>query len=183
MGSKIFTGKGFPTPDDLGGGDFACRTFRIPSEKIFLGNVTGALLTLTDADNWQDYGAVTREDAAAAAALMLDSGWASDVCLIEESPPYWDGENGENAEDKNPADTGFPWYEDLSFTFIEAFLSTLVTPTAAFAYITVVKKFRLAYLKRDFGAVFDLQIDGATVATVDTYSAVEEIGYVDVVIP
>jgi hypothetical protein len=183
MGSKIYAGKGFPTPDTLGSGDFACRTFRIPSDKVFLGNVTGALLALTDADNWQDYGVVSRDDAAAAAAVMLDSGWGADICLLGESPPYWDGANGENAEDKNPVDTGYPWYEDLSWTFIEAFLSTLVTPSAAFAYITVVKKFRLAYLKRDFGAIFDVQIDGNTVATIDTYSPVEEVGFVDVVIP
>jgi len=183
MGDKVFAGNGFPTPDTLGGGDFACRTFRIPSDKIFLGNVTGALLALTDADNWQDYGAVSRGDAAAAAAVMLDSGWLSDVCSLESSPPYWDGVTGENADNEHPTDTGFPWYEDLAFEFVEGFVATLVSPPAAHIYITVAKTLRLTYLKRDFGGVFNVEIDGTDVATIDTYSATEGIGFVDVPIP
>ena len=98
-------------------------------------------------------------------------------------PPYWDGTNGENADNEHPTDTGSPWYEDLAWEFVEGFVAILVGPPAAHIYITVTKKLRIAYLKRDFGGIFNVEIDGSAVASVDTYSATEEIAYVDVVIP
>jgi len=96
-------------------------------------------------------------------------------------PPYWD--TPADADADPDVDTGFPWYEDLSFEIIEGFLATLVSAPAAHSYITAVKKLRLVYLRGSSGGNFNVEVDGDHVATIDTYAATDEIAYTDVIIP
>lgn len=173
---------GFLTPDTPPV-TTVCRQFTVPDDTQWLGLLMGAVLALTDESNWKQSGTLTPAQAADAFLQIFLDASPDDACSLDSDPPYWDGDDGENAENKNPVATGLPWYEDAAFTIIEAFTATLLSPPAAYAYVTTVKKFRLAYLKRDFGAIFEVQVDGDTVATIDTYSPTEQLGYLDVVIP
>jgi hypothetical protein len=147
------------------------------------------LLALTGQAHWQTRW--FKEGELSDAEKLLIEDWASTAehqllngaAAPDPPPPYWDETKPEEAGNENPTETGFPWYEDLSFTFIEGFLATLVSPPAAYAYITVIKKLRLFFIYGQHGALFDIQVDGTTVQTVDTYAPTEAVGVVDVVIP
>ena len=58
------------TPESLPA-DTVVRQLSIPQDLAFLGAVTGALLELTFPENWEQHGAVTPEEAAAAMNDML----------------------------------------------------------------------------------------------------------------
>lgn len=72
---------GFPTPDTLPT-NLVCRQLLIPDDPIMLGSVSGALLPLLDPAQWEAYGAVTPEDAAAAAQEMFLRYLEGAVCMI-----------------------------------------------------------------------------------------------------
>lgn len=52
------------------------RTLLIPPDVYFLAAVNGALLSLTNPDNWEFYGSISPELAAEAAFLMLSDFWS-----------------------------------------------------------------------------------------------------------
>jgi len=178
--------KGLPTPDttpDI----LACRVFRVPANDDWLGLLDGAMYQLEKPQNYYLWGSLTPDETADTwheiiMQSYLDS-MTGNCATTDDEPPYWDGTSGENADNEHPADTGFPWYEDLAWEFIEGFVATLVGVPAAHSYVSVTKKLRLVYLKRSDGGTFNVEIDGDAVAQVDTYSASESIGYVDVVVP
>lgn len=72
---------GFPTPDSLPT-ETICRQVTLPNDPIFTGAFTGALLTLTIPQNWEQFGAVTPDEAAYASLLILNRYLESDVCMI-----------------------------------------------------------------------------------------------------
>lgn len=72
---------GFPTPDTLPT-TVICRQLLIPDDPIMLGAVSGALLPLLDPVQWEQYGAVTPGDAAAAAQVMFLRYLEGAVCMI-----------------------------------------------------------------------------------------------------
>lgn len=174
----------FLTPPDLPS-ETQCRSIAIPSSQEWLGIFNNALLQLANRWNYEQVHDtdLTPDEVAATCYGIYEDYLAAGGCALDAPPPYWDEGSPEEAGNEDPTETGFPWYEDLSFTFLEGFLATLISPPAAYAYITTVKKLRLFFIYGQHGALFDIQIDGTTVQTVDTYAPTESLGVVDVIVP
>lgn len=62
--------KGWLTPDSPASEEIECRAILIPSNLEFIGAVNGALLELTKAYNWEQFGTMTPAEAA---AIMYDA--------------------------------------------------------------------------------------------------------------
>lgn len=82
---------GYLTPNSIPTARYS-RRLRLPDDLQFIANVSGALLELADPENWQPYGAVTPEDAAAAAMAMVEEYWHSNmigqlVAYVTVDPP------------------------------------------------------------------------------------------------
>lgn len=75
--------RGWLTPDTIPIGR-ACRVIRIPDSPEFIAPLTGALLSLAEAWNWEKYGALTPEETAEVYWQMvneyLDNGFSN--CMI-----------------------------------------------------------------------------------------------------
>lgn len=69
---------GYPTPDTLPA-ETICRQLSLPNDPVFVAAFTGALLALTDAAAWEAYGAVTPDEAAAAAFSVFNA-YLSEEC-------------------------------------------------------------------------------------------------------
>lgn len=70
------------TPDDLPPTTI-CRRLSIPDTPLFRIAVTGCLMLMTEPENWEQFGAITPEETAAAAAVMLaDFEAAQGYCMI-----------------------------------------------------------------------------------------------------
>lgn len=74
---------GVPTPND-----YICRTLRIPNDVNFIANVNGALLSLTEANNWELFGAMTVEETTRAMLIMYEEYSEGSVCMIGAILPY-----------------------------------------------------------------------------------------------
>lgn len=72
---------GYLTPDTLPT-DVVCRQLLIPDDPVFTAAFTGALLPLTHAYNWEKYGAITPDEAAAKAFDMLQQFLEGSACMI-----------------------------------------------------------------------------------------------------
>jgi hypothetical protein len=175
---------GFPTPDSLPE-ETVCRTLTIPNETVFLACFMGALRVLAEAENWQQTGSVTPEEAAAAAFEIIDQAYNSMICPVETvDTPYWD--DSTDVDDEEAIDDQ-PWYgkvEDPSvppdeLTFIEdaaiwAFTGLLavatiaeVGPAPAIAFRTIAPKFVVAIRTGDLGRIIRLFVDGSEAARVE----------------
>jgi len=151
----------------------------------WLNVVLGSLTQLTQVTTWDTDDDDTRNLAIARAQRLIAKIYAQG-CTVDTStttPPYWDESKPEEAGNENPTETGEPWYDEPAYTVLTAFLSTLISPPAAVAFITTVRKLRLFFVYGQHGALTDIFVDGDLVTTVDTYSATESIGVVDVIIP
>lgn len=71
--------KGWLTPNNPTPTDYICRRLLIPDDLAFLTAVNGALLDLTYAYNWAQFGTMSPEDAAAAMFTMF-TGYTFDPC-------------------------------------------------------------------------------------------------------
>jgi len=63
---------GYLTPNNPAPVDYVYRRLRIPNDEQFIANVSGALEVLTRFWSWEDYGTMTRDQAAALASIMAD---------------------------------------------------------------------------------------------------------------
>lgn len=72
------------TPEDNAPADTVCRTLEIPNDIGYITAVTGALLDLTNARNWEQHGAATPEETA---ALMMQMFLAFTASECEEATP------------------------------------------------------------------------------------------------
>lgn len=159
----------FLTPPDLPT-DYVCRTIKIPNDKLWLGIFNAALLQTLYGWNWEQVNDtdLTIEEATQVSQEIfyeyLDSGGN---CI--PLAPYWDEETGEDADGDDLA-SGFPWYENLADWAVSAFLAASFTPDAAIQYVTTIRKVRLWFRTRDYGAIVRVLVDGVQVGTVDTYS-------------
>ncbi len=74
----------FITPDVLPEDTF-CRVLLIPNDPKWIGAVSGALLPMIYASEWQQYEGITPEEAADRSKLMLNQFWESNGCEIAMS--------------------------------------------------------------------------------------------------
>jgi microcystin-dependent protein len=78
---------GYLTPETLPV-EVICRQLLIPDDPVFTAAFTGALLPLTHAYNWELYGAITPDEAAAKAFDMLQQFLEGSACMIGSVAPF-----------------------------------------------------------------------------------------------
>jgi len=88
---------GWLTPDTLPTTTLR-RWLCIPDEPAFLAVVTGALLRLTYAENWEAYGAVTPQEAADAMSVMLEGYFEleSECMKLQHEPIFLSDQKAQN---------------------------------------------------------------------------------------
>lgn len=178
---------GFPTPDSLPE-ETVCRTLTIPNETVFLACFMGALRVLAEAENWQQTGSITPEEAAAAAFEIIDQAYNSNICPADTiDTPFWD--DNTDVDDEMSLDDQ-TWYGTVSdpeappdeLDFVEnaaiwaltGFLAIATIELAAAPAIlfhTIAPKFVLATRRGDLGEIIRILVDGEEAARVDTSAA------------
>lgn len=78
---------GYPTPETLPV-ETICRQLRLPDDPVYVAAFTGALLSLIDPENWELYGAVTPEQAAAKAFDIFNEYVMGTACMVGAILPY-----------------------------------------------------------------------------------------------
>lgn len=195
---NIYGVRGYPTPDFTD--ERHCRTFSIPNTTIALAVFMGALWQLTDPKMWQQYGDMTPDEAA---DQMLDVLWATyeddwGICPVLEAP-YWD--TYANVDDEAPEgeteawygelvpvaslldDDDLTWRENLGIWAIAGFIAYAGQIGAAIAFIPFARRFVLKFRGNPLGAIAEIFVDGAKLATLDTASAEDRIKAIDIQLP
>jgi len=175
-------GFGFPTPDSLPE-DTACRVFSIPASTQWLGVFMGALLALTDPNQWYEFGELTPEECADIALEIIWNAYAPEaqLCPPEYPAPFWD--DAEDVDDSLPFG-GETWYGEVTdpeapadeLTFVEDAAIWVFTGFVAYAagigaavfYHPIAPRLFLAWKWRDLGEIIRVVIDSADYGTVDT---------------
>lgn len=170
-----------PTPDGTSL-DSTRVSITLPYAPSWIGLWIGAMLTLCDPENFQEFeGGMSRDDTAEIFREAL-----YDALLLPDSEqlptPYWDDPEGDDAAsgEDNPA---FPFYEDAAAFAIGGFVLYAAGIGAALQYWTVQQQFRVAVRKHDLGGALKVFLDGTFLGEYDTYSATPELAYVDIVSP
>lgn len=199
---NIYGVRGYPTPDFTD--ERHCRTFSIPNTTIALGVFMGALWTLADEANWQAYGDMTPAEAAEAFQDVIWQAYADDegICPVVEAP-YWD--TYDNADDQEPEgetegwygelvpaasfraesllDDELTWRENIAIWATAGFIAYSGQIGAAIAFIPFARRFVLKFRGNPLGAIAEIFLDGARLATLDTASAEDRIKAIDIILP
>lgn len=77
-------------------GEYICRLLRIPNNVYFIANVNGALLSLCEEWNWEQFGAMTVAETVAAMIIMYGEYSQGTVCLIGSLQLYATGTQPDN---------------------------------------------------------------------------------------
>lgn len=81
--------KAYLTPDTPPTGEYVCRRLIIPNSSDWLALVGGALASLIFLDSWQEFGTMTREEAAQAAKQIYQSYTEGvNTCMIGSIVPF-----------------------------------------------------------------------------------------------
>ena len=167
--------------------ELICKRVFVPNSPAFRESVRGALLELTHAWNWEQYGSMTPEETALKMLELYNMFALDDACSMDVPAPFWDA--GSDADAEAPADAQ-TWYGYITnpsaaegeLTFFESaaiwtftgFLA-LATPELGFApailFNTIAPKFALAVRRGDVGEIIRILIDGQDAAAIDTSSA------------
>jgi len=188
FGDKQFPNIGFPTPEDVPE-ESTCRQFSIPASSAWLALVMGCLYLLTEEDNWQrNEGGISRQDAAAAAQVIFDSGYLN-LCPAGETEiptPFW--EDADETDDQASPEEQI-WYGEVtdidtapSLTFFEnaavwtftGILAVAGAPAAAIAFHTIAPKLVVA-IRSDVGAVIRVWFDDIMQAEVTSDDAIDDV--------
>lgn len=195
---NIYGVTGYPTPNYTS--ESHCRTFVIPNDTVALGVFMGALWPLVFPEAWQAYGNMTPDEAA---AMMQDVIWNAldndeGMCPVLPAP-YWD--TYANVDDQEPegaaeawygelvpaasllADDDLTWRENLGIWAIAGFIAYAGQIGAAIAFVPFARRFVLKFRGNPLGAIAEIFIDGAKLATLDTASAEDRIKAIDVQLP
>ena len=171
------------TPDtEDAAADLICRRFFVPDTPAFRESVSGALLELTYAWNWELDGSMTPEEAAAIMLTMYNDYALAAGCATAETPtPFWD--TADDLDDENtPAAQGWYGYVDQAegdpetLTFFEnAAIWTLTgllaisgNVGAAILFNTTAPRFHLAVRAGDVGEIIRILFDNEEKARIDT---------------
>lgn len=182
--------KGFPTPNTASGID-AYLLFLFPDE-TWAQWILGALEPMDTPENYYESGELTTDEAAEQFRLIVEQ---APYNLLPESDtvpaPYWDEANGDDADDEAPIDDQH-WYgqwdgetflETVSYVFLTAFLSTLVSPQAAIKFLTIPRTFRLMVRQTPHGAKLLLFLDGGLYGVINGYAPLDHVVEMIVVSP
>jgi len=137
--------RGWLTPDSPVSPELECRAFYIPNQIEFIGAVSGALLELTKAYNWEKFGTMTAEEAAG----EMYNRWLAfmeNSCGSFECPPGYRIDQYGKLQQSN--DGGGSWTDNPNAIFIET--PEREEPTAeerrCLAAANAVEVLRLTYL-------------------------------------
>ena len=124
MGQKRYawlTGDTPPSPEEL------CRSVSVPSDLPLVTAITGALLPLTNPDNWQQHGTMTPEEAAEIMSAALDA-FLSSTCGGDCPPVQLP--DGNRIYRRNPTTKRFEYIDPDTGEWVEpSGDETLPTPT------------------------------------------------------
>lgn len=182
-----------PTPDSIPETS-ACRTFSVPDNDDWLGLLMGALNVLSQEWAYYPYGSVSAEDAAQKWNEIIIKAYADSMqennCTVVTAP-FWDDEDGDDADDEASEDDQ-PWYgfwdgetfiESLSYIIVTAFLATIVGETGAVQFVTPLRQFRITLRTGPHGATVRLLMDSNLFQLIDLFTATEEVKTVTVISP
>lgn len=160
------------TPTSTPTGQF-CRRLTIPDDPVFIQAVSGALLDLTRAYNWEtpEAGGMSPDDAADMMQTMLLQYFDAVGCDVGERT-YWEDEEAEDADSETE---DYPFLEQVADWIVQAFLATSFSPAAAALHRTFIPRFRIAFRKQNWGAIFELFVDGIKMLEGDTYAPTAEL--------
>lgn len=172
--------KQFITPHEVPDG-VNCRTLKIPDSQEWLGIFNSAILSLTQAYNYEQLYEtdLTPEQCAEIAMLIYEDYLKTGQCSAL-SEPYWDDPEGDDAAqgEDNPA---YPFYEDVATWAIAGFVAYAAGIGAALEFFTVAEQFRLAWRKHDKGGIVKIFMDAVELGQVDTYSPTPDLAFFDVI--
>jgi len=180
------------TPDAIPS-ETLCRQLLIPDDVGIVGDITGALLSLTKTYNWEKFGTVEPEEMAYAMRLMLLAYLDSECGATSVPTPFWDEDT--DVDDQEPTATQ-TWYGTVSdpeaapaqldfvenaavwiFTGFLAVATIEIGAAPAILFNTIAPRFILATKRGDLGEIIRILVDGEEAAQVDTsgYAAGEVI--------
>jgi len=205
---KNFDGqKGFPTPSDVPS-DTACRSFLLPDDDEWLGLLMGAVELLLNPHNYFNYGALSIDDTVDHWQTIIQDAYDRSLlgtCAPMVEAPYWDtyadSDDESSVEDQPwygelvPAasmrgrrvslldDDELTWRENLGIWAIAGFIAYSGQVGAAIAFVPFARRFVLKFRGNPLGAIAEIFVDGAKLATMDTASAEERIQAIDIQLP
>src|SRR4030042_4014264 len=119
------------------------RQVTIPAGADFCSIFNGLVTDLMFSENWEAYGDLTPDEAAAQFTAL-----AEQFLTAQNEPPFAEDPDELGGENKQP------WYEDLADWVISGFLAVTFTYQAAIVYQTVIPKLRLAIRTGNIGGAF-----------------------------
>jgi len=162
--------------------DLICRRFFVPDTPAFRQSVSGALLELTYAWNWEQSGTMTPEETAAVMLTMYNRYALDDACSVAEIPtPFWD--SADDLDDQElPAAEGWYGYvddpegdpetigffEDVAIWTITGLLAISGNVGAAILFSTTAPRFHVAIRTGDVGEIIRILFDNEEKARIDT---------------
>lgn len=161
-----------------------CVVIEYPADKLWRGNLTNALLMLTQAWRWEQV-QETDLDPATVAEVWREIVWAwldsPALCAATYPTPFWD--DAADLDDQLPADAQ-TWYGEVTdpdapadeITFLDnaaiwvitGFIAATGDIGAAIAFNTIAPRFVLAWYRGDAGEIWRVVVNAADYGTVDT---------------
>ncbi len=205
---KNFDGqKGFPTPSDVPS-DTACRSFLLPDNDEWLGLLMGAVELLLNPHNYFNYGDLSIDDTVDHWQTIVQDAYDRSLlgtCAPMVDAPYWDtygDSDDESSVEDQPwygelvpvasigsrrvellDDDELTWRENLGIWAIAGFIAYSGQIGGAIAFIPFARRFVLKFRGNPLGAIAQIFIDGAKLATLDTASVDERIKAIDIQLP
>ena len=173
------------TPDSADAlADLVCKRVFVPDSQPFRESVNGALLELTYAWNWEQFGSMTPEETADAMRDIYDEYMLNGDCVSSDLPtPFWDTPDDLDDEaspateswygyvdnpEGDPATIGF--FESAAIWTITGLLAISGNVGAAIAFHTIAPRFHLAIQRGDVGEIIRILFDDEEKARVNTAS-------------
>jgi len=173
--------KGFPTPNAADMSDaYLLFLFTDSTQAQW---VLGALEPMVYEENWYQAGDMTPAEAAEVFRLIIEQAPYNLVGSDDIQAPFWDDEDGDDADDTEPAEDQ-EWYgrwdgesftESLAYVLLTNFISGLVGTGAAIKFLTIPRAFRVAIRTNPHGAKLLAFMDGGLYAVINGYSIVEQV--------
>lgn len=171
------------TPDNADAlAELVCKRILVPDSQPFRESVNGALLELTHAWNWEQYGSMTPEETAAAMLDIYDEYMLNGDCTTEQvGTPFWDDATDVDDQlpsgtqswygyvddaEADPAEIGF--FENAVIWTITGLLAVGVDVNAAILFHTIAPRFHVAMRSSDIGEIIRILADGEEQARIDT---------------
>jgi len=180
--------KGFPTPNTAA--DIASYLLFLFPDPTWAQYILGACEPLSSDYNWYEAGDLLPEEASEAFRLIVQQA-PYNMTDTNVQAPFWDSENGSDADDELPPDDQ-PWFgfwdgetfiESISYWAVTAFLATGIGEGAAIEFITPLRTFRLQMKRNEHGGKLLILMDSNIFQLIDLFNPTEDVVSVDIASP